>query len=360
MNMKIIHYVEAFGGGVFFAISQIANEQIKLGNEIIILFSRRWDTPNNIEKYFSDKIELIELPFSLTPNILYKHIRTLCSMISNHNPDIIHAHSSYAGFFARIILKNKDCKVYYTPHGLSILRKDLMKIYRYLALLMEKIAHKSSGKVIGCSKSEMNIYKEKISPSRVYYAHNAIPTDKISRFFINSMPELNKFIMVGRIVPQKNPSLFIELKKHLLNKGVKGDFTWVGDGDSLWTKRLVSNGINVTGMLNRKEVWKIMSKSTIFIQTSLWEGMPLTIMEAQCIGLPVVAKDTIGNIDTVIHGSTGMFFNTIDNAVKIIINLLDKNNDNWKKISDFSKDYAMQHYSIKKQCEVLREIYTNY
>jgi glycosyltransferase involved in cell wall biosynthesis len=357
MSPKIVHYVEAFGGGVFFAISQVANEQIRLGYKVTILFSRRWDTPKNIEEHFSKNVELIEVPFSLKPKILYNHIKTLFFLINNHNPDIVHAHSSYAGFFARIFLKKKRCKIFYTPHGLSILRKDLKKITRYLLLYVEKVAHKLSGNVIACSKSEMSIFKKEISESRVYCVHNAIPTDTISKFVLVKAPKVNQFIMVGRIVPQKNPSLFIELKKYLLIKDIKGNFTWVGDGNDFWKETLLSNGISVTGMLNRRDVWKIMSKSTIFLQTSLWEGMPLTIMEAQCIGLPVVSKASIGNRDVIINKSTGMLFDKKEEVVQIVMNLLNKQNNNWSELSKSSKDFAMNNYTINKHCSDLEKIY---
>ncbi|WP_083692223.1 glycosyltransferase [Seonamhaeicola sp. S2-3] len=48
----------------------------------------------------------------------------------------------------------------------------------------------------------------------------------------------------------------------------------------------------------------------IYIQTSLWEGLPITILEAMALGKVVIATNVIGNKDAVVNGETGYLCNT--------------------------------------------------
>tara|TARA_B100000902_G_C27204091_1_gene860633 strand:- start:178 stop:1245 length:1068 start_codon:yes stop_codon:yes gene_type:complete len=351
--------VESFGGGVFFAISQIANKQIEFGDQVIVVYSKRWDTPKNINKYFNEKIQLIEISFSLKPKKFIKHVIKCYNVIKNSNLDVLHLHSSYSGFIGRILFSRKAFKIFYTPHGLSILRLDLSKIHRLILLVLEKIAHFLSGYVIACSESESDAYKKYISNSKISFLNNSIPLDKLKKYNIN--PNINKktFIMVGRIMPQKNPNLFIEIKKQLELSGINAEYIWIGDGDIALKKNLVENNIKVTGILNRELVWEEMSKSFIFIQTSLWEGMPLTLMESQAIGLPIISNNTPGNTSVINHGETGYLYSDVNNAVELIKKLINFDNSIWLSISNKAKAYAQDNYSVSNYCMKLNKIYQN-
>jgi glycosyltransferase involved in cell wall biosynthesis len=48
-----------------------------------------------------------------------------------------------------------------------------------------------------------------------------------------------------------------------------------------------------------------MYAADVFVMTSLWEGMPLTLLDAQAIGLPAVVSDVVGCRDVVLDGVTG-------------------------------------------------------
>ena len=107
--MKICHIVESFGGGVFYAISQIANEQIAQGHSVIIVYSKRWDTPSNFKDSFSKDILFLQINMSVGINIKGQVVllKTLKKIIKENCPDIIHAHSSIAGFYSRMLLQKK-------------------------------------------------------------------------------------------------------------------------------------------------------------------------------------------------------------------------------------------------------------
>ena len=355
--MKICHIVESFGGGVFYAICQIANEQIAQGHSVIIVYSKRWDTPSNYKDNFSKDILFLQINMSVGINIKGQVVllKTLKKIIKENYPDIIHAHSSIAGFYSRMLLQKKG-KLFYTPHGLGFLRKDVFLVSRIIFLFFEKIAHKMGGSIIACSNSEFSEIRQKISSEKIYLLPNVVPTDTLKEYKIIKRNTKNTIVMAGRISPQKNSSLFIDIKKRLDESNVNANYIWFGDGDINMKRELINNGISVTGILERKELWRELSKSTIFLQTSLWEGMPLTLMEAQCIGLPIVANKATGNVDVIKHNINGYIFNSISDAVKILMELLD-DNTLWDKFSINSRKYALNKYNVFNYINKLHDIY---
>ena len=58
---------------------------------------------------------------------------------------------------------------------------------------------------------------------------------------------------------------------------------------------MTSPNIKCTGWIERKELENYLVNADIYLSTSLWEGLPLSVLEAMSIGLPVVLSDCVGN-----------------------------------------------------------------
>ena len=88
---------------------------------------------------------------------------------------------------------------------------------------------------------------------------------------------------------------------------------------------------------NKKDVFKYLYESDLFLSTSLYEGHPISILEAMSIGLPIVASKVTGNIDTIKNNFSGLFYRLgdINGAVKCIEKIM-KNSDLKLEISNNS------------------------
>jgi glycosyltransferase involved in cell wall biosynthesis len=326
--LKVVHVVEALAGGVHTYFKDLSwffdSEQTQTGINTTIIYSanRKEVDPKQIKETFSKSVSLIEInmmrEFSLLED--YSALIRLIKTLRAIQPDVVHLHSSKAGVLGRIacLLLSKKVKVFYTPHGYAFLRTDITairkKTYRAIEVLFQKISRNTT---IACGDTEFEIAK-KIGPSLL--VRNGITINEVQKYSIAHNNSTLTIGIVGRITAARNPELFntIALQNPQFN------FVWIGDGEL--KSALSATNISVTGwFLNQKEVLQELNKIDVYIQTSLWEGLPIAVLEAMAMQKPVVATNIVGNKDIVVPNETGFLFDTILEVNEYLAILQDEN-----------------------------------
>ena len=352
---KILHIVEAFGGGIFTMLNDLSNGVCN-EYEVVIAYSVRKETPKNFENLFDKKIKFIEVK-NFTRNINFiKDIKTLIELnriIKEEKPEIIHLHSSKAGVLGRFIARGKKYKMLYNPHGFSFLKQDDSKFKRICYRTIEKMMTIINPKciIVGCSQGEYEEAK-KLSKNSICI-NNGINTkeleEKNKKLQKHETDFKNlKICTIGRIGYQKNPKLFNEIAESLPNN----KFTWIGDGEL--KNELTSPNIKITGWKNKEEVLEELNKNDIFILTSLWEGLPIALLEAGYMKKLCIVTDVIGNRDVIKDNENGYIFNNIDEIVKKI-NKMD--NTEYFKITETVKKDIKEKYNIKIMIDKYKKMY---
>lgn len=313
--MKIIHVMECFAGGTFNFLVDLTNE---LSNEkhIVIYGTNRENTPKNFRDLFNKNVEFIEWKTAQREMKPLKDIKALWELYTIlkkiDNIDIIHLHSSKAGFLGRIVsfLLGKSKKTIYTPHAISFLRLDVSPKKRKIFIWMEKFASFFGGKIVACSQSEKEAIEEQ-GIKNVTFINNGIRPLRVEKK-VNTSDKIT-IISVGRLSIQKNPKLFNDIALEFKdNPNIQ--FIWCGDGEL--KSELTSPNIKCTGWIERKELENYLASADIYLSTSLWEGLPLSVLEAMSIGLPVVLSDCVGNRDLV--EGNGFLYQNKMSGVRII------------------------------------------
>lgn len=350
---RILFVVEAMGGGVFSYVVDLAN---KLANslDVYIAYGTREQTPVNYIDYFDKRIKLIRIENFTREITLSKDIKAffeIKKVEKEINPDIIHLHSSKAGVLGRLAFNGKKNKVYYTPHGYSFLMDTNSLIKKKLYYIIEVILATRNCKTISCSKGE-HIETKKFNMNATY-VNNGIDIKKLKAVVDkNDLKKDNNHKLtvftIGRICEQKNPELFNKIAESLPHI----NFIWVGDGEL--KGKLTSNNITITGWLERDEVIKKALLADIFILTSLWEGLPISLLEAMYMKKICIVNNVIGNRDVIDHGNNGYICNSINDFVKYI-NLVMKS-DHRNMINESYNDILM-NYNTDIMLERYKEIY---
>lgn len=136
---------------------------------------------------------------------------------------------------------------------------------------------------------------------------NAPPAD-LSGFGISENHKTALF--VGRLDPQKNPSLVLEAMEYLKDRHPELHLLLVGDGplrkhlESWVCEHHLTERIHFAG--RREDVPELMKASDLFVLSSRWEGMPNVVLEAMAAGLPVVATRVEGTGELIQQNETGL------------------------------------------------------
>jgi hypothetical protein len=349
---KILHIVESFGGGTFSFLVDLANFT-SAEYEVVIAFGKRKETFENYKSYFNDNIRFIEVKNfsrSLNPIKSLKAFIEIKKIIKNENPDIIHLHSSIAGFLGRLAADCDKYKVIYTPHGFSFLMKSQSIIKRRMYFWLEKFAAKKNCKVIGCSNGE---YEEalKLTKNSVCII-NGIDTNKLPKRQEKDIKQMAgrklKIVTIGRIGAQKNPTLFNEIA----NKFPNYKFIWIGDGKD---KNILSSpNIEVTGWKSKEEVYSILSKTDVFLLPSLWEGLPISLLEAMYMKNICIVSNCIGNRDVIKNKWNGFICASFDEYINTLKNLKNYNLD---EIRENAYNDVQKFYNTQRMVEEYKLLY---
>jgi len=322
--LKVVHIVEALAGGVNTYFKELSfffgDSEIKEDIDTTIIFSanRKEVDSKKINEEFSKGVSLVELNMvrEFSPLQDLKSLLQLIKELRRIQPDVIHLHSSKAGVLGRVacFLLFKKSKLFYTPHGYAFLRTDTSsftkKLYRIIESSFQRIF---GGATIACGDTEYGIAK---TIGKSHLVRNGIDIKKVQKYSSINDNNVLTIGIVGRITSARNPALFNEIALRHSNL----NFVWIGDGEL--RPLLTAPNIKITGwFLDREDALIALNTIDIYIQTSLWEGLPIAVLEAMAMQKPVLATNIIGNKDVVVHNETGFLFNEIselDHHIEIL------------------------------------------
>jgi glycosyltransferase involved in cell wall biosynthesis len=315
---KILHVAEAFGGGIVTFIANLANEQCQ-NFEVIVAHGIRPETHANYREFFDPRIQLHKVS-SFNQNIKFRDvfsaIRELYILIQKINPDVIHMHSSQSGVLGKLSAINSGARLVYSPHGFSFLKEDVPVWKRQIFKGIEKLFSWFDCTLVASSATEFENAKE--VTSKVAFIPNGINTNSLDKYLDEKAEKSVVTVgMVGRALPQKNPALFNRIAELL----PEIQFVWIGDGEQ--RNLLTSKNIYIVGWGSREEALTYLAKVDVYIMTSLWEGMPLSLLEAMYFRKACVVSNVVGNRDVIQNNWNGYIANTAEEFASKIKYLLE-------------------------------------
>lgn len=351
---KLLHFVESFGGGVFTYMVDLAN-QLSENYEVVIAHGFREQTPTNYTSYFKEGIQFITVQNFTRAIRLGQDLKTIIEMkriVKEVKPEIIHLHSTKAGVLGRIAFRGRKYRLFYTPHGYSFLMDDCNQVKKIVYKAIEKVCGWSRCVTISCSEGE---YKESNKlVKRSTFVNNGINIAYLKEV-LDKHPVVEKntrlvVFTLGRICYQKNPVLFNVIAEKLPSV----TFLWIGDGEL--RNKLVSPNIIITGWLSREDALQYSINADIFLLTSIWEGLPISLLEAMYMKKFCVVTDIIGNSDVIHSGVNGYVCRSAEEFVEVI-ERIQADKGNLEEILERAYGDIVKEYNTKVMAENYREKY---
>jgi glycosyltransferase involved in cell wall biosynthesis len=363
-KLKVLHITEALGGGVLNSVIELSKKQIEDDFEVFLAHSFRKDTPilKELKKLLPSKVQRITLPMvtNISPlNDLYS-LFLIIRLLRGVRPDFLHLHSSKAGFLGRLASKLSfvKTKVFYSPRGFPFLKQDVSFFMRLIYVGLEKIALFFGGRIIACSASEGLAAKSFLNAksSQVQIIENCVNPKSIHKIkFKKNTSKKLKIVTSGRICYQKAPWIFLKLASEF----PQCDFIWIGDGElknKLTDIKNFPKNLIITGWISRDEVIQKIGGSDIFILCSLWEGMSISLIEAQILGLPCIVSRCVGNMDIVEDGINGYVCENYEDFKKKLKYLISNGNIR-RKFSSFCLKNSESRFSPDRMYREIQQIY---
>ncbi|MES2715566.1 MAG: glycosyltransferase [Pseudomonadota bacterium] len=321
-DLKIIHATECLAAGTLTFLVQATRELADSGVRQSLVFARRPDTPAAVEALFDPRVELVEIaaPRGLHLGFLRNLRHALLQQMQDAGHAVVHLHSSKAGFLGRLALlglRDRPAS-FYSPHGLSFLNRH-QRLRSAVFRTLEWLAARIDTTLVGCSRSEAALLgRIGGRPARVL--ENAVDD---SFFAVRRREDAPALVLsIGRVCFQKAPERFAALATRFLIAEMPARFVWVGAGDAEGEACLRAAGVEVTGWVGRDEVQRLLGMASVYVQTSRWEGMPLSVLQALAAGVPCVVNDAVGNRDAVRQGMTGFVTSSLDEMLMAVRRLL--------------------------------------
>jgi len=223
-------------------------------------------------------------------------------------PAIIYSHTFKAGLLARTI-RLKDTKYMHCFHGHLLYDPEFKGFKRRLIVLVERILAKRTDLLITTGERVAeDLIKEGIgTPEQFHVVSPGVSIspviDKdIARRKLGLSPEDRRPIVawIARMEQVKAPFMVLEIAAAL----PQAIFVMAGGGSQLDALRQVKNPENLI-ILGWQDPELVNSVADIAISTSLNEGMPISLIESQLAGLPVVAMNVGSIAEVVIDQRTG-------------------------------------------------------
>ncbi len=124
-----------------------------------------------------------------------------------------------------------------------------------------------------------------------------------------------RFLFAGRFQPQKNLFVMLDQFARAAAQSRKPlHLTLIGDGPQRGDLQAhvqtlgIADHVDWPGWLDKAALRGAYQRADVFLNPSLYEGMPNTVLEAMACGLPVIASRVIGNDELIEHNATGLLF----------------------------------------------------
>lgn len=324
------------------------------------------------DKHFEISFERFPLKIN---NI--KAYNELKRIIKNNNYNIIHCHTPVGGVLTRLAARNvrkNGTKVIYTAHGFHFYKGAPISNW-VLYYPLEKLMSYYTDCLITINNEDYQIARRKFKAKKIALVHGVgMNTEKFNKE-ITEEDKTNKrkelgikdndivFTYVAELNKNKNQVLLLDVIQKIKKEKKNVKLLLVGYCnnnqfyDQEIEKRNLRNEVRLLG--ERIDIPEILSITNIYLASSIREGLPVNIMEAMYMRLPIIVTNNRGHGELVKNNVNGYIVkndaNEFEKAIKEILKDKDKMNQFKNNSYKMSKKYQIENV-IQQMINLYKEV----
>ena len=366
-KVKVLHIIKSLGRG---GAEMLLPEALKLHDQSRFEFHYIYFLPwkdQMVNALQTNGGKVMCIPASNNIKIMLQ-VRLVQRYIKENRIQLVHCHLPWAGILARVVGKLTDIPVVYTEHNkqeryhlgtrvVNLLTMDLLRLVIAVSADVAESIHR---------------YKPRLKvPIRIIL--NGVNTEHFNRQLFDGEAVREKFnipkeapiigtVAVFRV--QKRLDLWMELAAKILQRCSDAHFIIVGDGplkNDLIKKR---DSLGLQGRVHmpglETEVRTYLAAFDVYMMSSVFEGLPVALLEAMAMRCPVIATNAGGIKELIRHEVDGLLC-TVEEPEKLVANAyaLLQDESMRTKYGDQARKRVIDEFSLNKMVTELENVYSS-
>lgn len=356
--MKIIHLISgALGqGGAERFVFDLASAQAERGHDVTICCFRNYN-PSTV--FVSEKVKVRSLgkKKGFSPFFSFK----ITDYLKHEQPDVVNCHLPAVFLYLIFsLLFCKKIKFFYTIHSNPTQEEPRKWVRKMRRFFMNR-----------CRLTFVAISNEIKERFEKLYDVYGVPLVYNGRKKLKSTPLFAKvekevcalksnaatkvFVAVGRLTSEKNHSLMIKAFAEMQQENIV--LLIIGSGDVHQFDVIKPANVHFLGA--KDNVCDYLFCADAFCMSSVYEGLPISILEAMSVGLPILSTNVGGIPDVVKDGENGLLSPTleVEDYVQMLKRYLSLSEEERKRMSENNTVAFSQKYDIEKTADEYLKLY---
>ncbi|MGQ7853134.1 glycosyltransferase [Pedobacter sp. WC2501] len=357
--MKILQLIHSLNpGGAERLVVDLSNELSANDANHVTVISLKNRSERNEDFYeheLSNRVRLIKMNYG--DGAKFSYLLKLSQKINELKPDVVHVHCQIHYIFLAFIL-NRKCRFVYTLHNradilLNGVRKTIAQLFsksNRLKIVTISDSNRTSLHEFSGITNDVLIYNGRAVPVKTpQYEETKIEIDTLKANADDLI-----LLVIAKCSKQKNLKLLIDSINALTARDYHLKLLVIGDNyqsTDMGRELIALAGPSVHFLGTKNNVADYFNLCDAFCLSSIFEGMPITLLEAFACGCTPISTPVSGSVDIINDGITGFISPdfALDSYVKTIERYIQfKDQVNKGKLKDvFNKNYSIEKCALE-------------
>ena len=360
--MKILHIHPAMkGGGIEAMICALANEMSKTEDVTVCSMFK----PNDDDVFWgklSNHVHRISLG-KTKEGFSLKILLRIWKLINSGGYDVVNMHGFFYYYVLSVLTQRRKARFFYTVHSDASMENGSWG--RYVFGIKKRCFIKGIVKPITISKASNNSFHN------LYGIDGRIIENGIPLQIISNKPNMvdkmritdstKVFLHPGRITEAKNQVVLCKVFRRLIENGHDVALIIAGSKqeDEIYERMEPYFNDRIKYIGERKDVLELLARCDGMCLPSIWEGLPVTLLEALSVGCIPICSPVGGIVDVVKNGVNGLLSisSSFDDYYAIMVSFLNMTEANVSAMKEKAKE-SFKAYDIKETAKRYLEYYT--